>query len=372
MFSKLKYSQWDSIDKNTIAIMLFCIILNSLLGRIEFENAAFNINALTVLDNNNRYLITDSGKNIIIVDKHGKKDKLLSYKELGLSGTASDIQMLNDNNFLIGMEESKSIFKCNIAKRICLTENIQVMKTVMNIFRFRYIPSLNAYYISDTGNHKIIYADMKKNTIVVSEEGQFKYPHEIIYEAKEKIFIVDNNHFKVGVYNNSLGSFEESKLVYETKNSFSDNKFPLDIAKNEKGNIFVTIASFTLFDADVISYNSNGAAINKIPLSEGSQPDSITSFNNQLVIAVPKLFRLMAYDYSLKTTSEFVNDLLSNSLQKSKEEKERFNQMSLVMLIYTLLAGVALIWLAMRMSNENKKIKDNEKYNEKITLPQFN
>lgn len=341
--------------QNAIAVVLLGIILLSLWGRFEFEDAAFKTTALTVLDNNDSHLITHVGNMIVVINESGSINRVFSYEELGLNGTITDIQLLNNNDFLVGIEESKNIYRCAISKKACYAENIPIMQSVSNIFRFRYVSSLNAYYISDTGNHRIIYVDLNKNdAAVISKSGQFKYPNEIIYTAKDKIFIVDNNHFKVAAYDHSSGKLEESSLVYTTKTKLSENSFPVDIGLSQSGEMFATISNYTLTSSDIVAYSEDGKAVKKLAVKKDGHPHSITSINNQLIIAFPEQYQLSAYDYSYETLTNFSNLKLLNLLQSVKKEKEHFQLLSLLMLVLAVIAGSGMIWIAITISNNNK------------------
>lgn len=361
--------------QNAIAVVLLSIILLSLWGRFEFEDVAFKTTALTVLDNSDNHLITHVGKNIVVLNKNGVVNTILPYEKLGLNGTLTDIQLLNNNDFLVGLEESKTIYRCAIAQKVCDEENISIMQSVSDIFRFRYVPSLNVYYISDTGNHRVIYVDMNKNdAAVISKASQFKYPNEIIYIDKDKIFIVDNNHFKVSVYEHSFGTLEERSLIYNTKTNLSKKSFPVDIGLSQSGAMFATISNYTLTSADIIAYSQDGKTVNKIPLKKDWHPHSITSFHNQLIIALSKQYQLKAYDYSYETLASFSSMELSSILNRVKKDKEYFQLLSLLMLVSVIVAGSGMIWLAITISKENKA-KDESKSIEsqpEIKLQQYN
>ena len=382
--SSLKGSrQQQALAAVMILLLLVCIGLRLwALSEVQTirspDNVESNGSAVCLHMNKSLYLLTPAGKIF----------QRLELSKFGINREPADIQLLRNNDILIGDLEKGDILRCSGAdfscRRIGPADNYRIAEN----FRFLADEERNMLFISDTNNHKLLVQDMEGTYLSVAETGtNIGYPNDMTFDAEGRLWLADTRNSRVLAFDAGERSASYAGKVIETaaltvpppvsgpdagdlrkmleelgakKQQMKDDLIrtrPLALSWDSAGNLWVVASDGIISTAAVKVFNPDGKQTGRVPLGDGSIPVGIVRQGDTMLIADSGLFEIFTLGPGADQVAVFGDEGFRTELSTIRgrlRQYEAIKQWSGIG-IWLLAAGSLVLVIIIAAGNAGKK-----------------
>lgn len=373
--------------QNLIAVLFILLILASLGFRLDFSTRAQQVAGPGFIVSTDKTATIVYNTDIYQLDGDGNILNQVPLKELGLKHKIIDIQILDDNRFVIGDWINEAILLCEFRRRSCEPLTEKFGSHIRDFFMFYYHEAGNELFISDTTNHRILHYDINTHKFkTISKKKEFLYPNHLQVEQDGYLYIADANHNRIAKFTYDgeqliqqgddftiPDSLAEKNLKAQwicnqdgisndfcktARKLFPDYKqdWLLHFARQEDGGLYVLAANGLLINSDLIYFPASPSVqVKKIKLPEGSGVTTFSFMADKLLLNDKELFKLYAYDQRSGDFAEFGSEELKAIFKKDYEQNNYWEFLSTSMLILLFIIVICMVLFIFYLAKKGNK-----------------
>lgn len=349
---------------NNYKKLTFCITILFIVGLVATvywaslkDSEQFGIGQLAV-DSRGRFWIPFNDR-LYILDDDGKIIRQFTAEQLEIQPPFAGIAALPDGGMLIGSIESGKIHLINAdgSKGQVINPQNSGTQKLFRSFHLYYYPQRDAILLTDTSNHRIIMLGrdgkvLAEKGVAENRPGVFHFPNGIVADASGRIIVADTNNHEIKVLDHSLNIVDTWNPLYSARysNSPYSFKWPVYLAVDDLGNIYVTNHDNNLESAEIAILNQRGERKSLIPLLNREQPVSVIVKKEALFVTDNLNFQILKLDLRKNLFSRFGGSEFLNILNTDKEYHSKLKQIILVgqVLLVFILLGLITTLIAIR------------------------
>lgn len=371
--------------QNLIAVLFILLIIAALGLRLHFSNKAYEIVGPIFIVSTDTTAAFVYNTYIYQLDDEGNILNKIPFKELGLKHKITDIQLLDNNRFVVGDWLNEVIILCEFRRRSCEPLTKDLGKHIRDFFMFHYQEESNELFISDTTNHRIVKYDVNAHqSIVLSKKGAFLYPNHLQIEQDGYLYIADSNHRRIAKFTYDKESLAQQGNDIQVPDEFSEQNwmsqwackqswvpdsgcksikffFPdskqdwlLHFARQQNGGLYVLAANYSLIDSDLVYFPASGE-VEKITLPQDSEVTTFSIMKNKLLLNDKSLFKLYVLGGNNDEIKEFGSDELNAVFKKDFEQSYYWNLASDIMFILLLVTVIGMVLFILYLAKKGNK-----------------
>ena len=342
--------------KQTLTALLFIsLIIVFLVLRLYFSSKATELSGSSFIVANDTTVVTVYGSDIYRLDSIGNIKQKIAFTDIGMGNRVADIQLLDNNRFVIGDWDNKKILLCSFRNTKCSSLTRDLDKKLGNFFKFHYHESKNEIFIADTDRHRILHYDNNTHTIkTISNKKQFIYPNHLQIEYDGYLYVTDTNHHRIASFEYRSDKLEQVGEDYLVHKEVSSKKYPVHYVTLDNGDMYILQGNSFLLYADLVYLPVSGGA-KKIVLNEDADITTATRMGNKLLISDRELFSLYSLDLFNHEIEEFGGDELKSIFEKDKNTTDLWNLLSTLMLALMILSIIGVVIFIVYLSKKGKR-----------------
>ncbi len=346
--------------QNLVAVLFILLILAALGLRLHFSNKAYAIAGPGFIVSTDTTVAFVYNTDIYQLDKEGNILGKIPFNELGLRHKVTDIQLLDDNRFVIGDWLNEEIVLCEFKRRSCESLTQHLGKHIRDFFMFHYEESDNSLFISDTTNHRILHYDVNSHqSKVLSNKGEFLYPNHLSIEEDGYLYVADSNHNRIAKFTYNDGSLKQQGNDITVPDNISKQNWLLHFSRLQNGGLYVLAANYSLINSGLIYFPVSGE-IENINLPKGSKVTTFSLMGNKLLLSDKALFKLYLFNKLNGEITDFGSDELKAVFKKDLSKSQLWDLASDGMLILLVIVVIGMVLFILYLAKKGNKLPDEE------------
>lgn len=350
--------------QNLLATLIIFGILAALGLRVWSGHRAASIYGpkLVAANQNSVYVVMNG--HLYHLDRLGAIQDAVSLDVIGFSKTPCDMQALEDGRLLVGNREERTIYACDAGLAEC--QSLYTLSDVRGRENPGRIADENAfdfYFELTTGRLFIVDAVLREFTIVNMSDGSrtlvldhedLALPSDIWVDHRGTARIADTLRQRIAGVVTESSEFKAFYTDYPGRTDVArdGNYFPINLVQGPQNDWWALNAGPRLMKADLIRYDSDGIARQRILLPEDAGPESLAVFGSRLLVADPGHFALFSVDLEKTTVERFGRQPFVDETVYFKDRATNYRNISglaLICLIVLVLLCIFLTWRVYRI-----------------------
>ncbi|NJD55988.1 MAG: DUF898 family protein [Nitrospirae bacterium] len=340
------------------------------------------------VDSNGSVVCLHMNKSLYLLSPAGKLIQRLELPKSGVNREPADIQLLRNNDILIGDLDKGEILRCTGAAPSCRKIGPADNYRIAENFRFLADEERNMLFIADTNNHKLLVQDMEGTYLSVVETGSnISYPNDMTFDAEGRLWLSDTRNSRVLAFDagersasyagkvietasltvpppaSGLGAKDLGKVLEELgakKQQMQDDLIrtrPLALSWDSAGNLWVVASDGIISTAAVKVFSPDGKQVGRVPLGDGSIPVGIVRQGDTLLLADSGLFEIFRLGPAADQVAVFGDDGFRQELSALRDRLRQYEAIKKWsgIGIWLLAAGTLILVIVIAVGNAGKK-----------------
>lgn len=352
-----------SPKQTLIAFLFISLIIVLLVLRLYFSNKATELAGSNFIVANDTTVVVVYNSNIYRLDSNGNIKQKIAFTDIGIGNSVADIQLLDDNRFVIGDWDNNKILLCYFKNTECSSLTKGLDKKLGNFFKFHFHESRNEIFIADTDRHRILHYDINTHTIkTISNEKQFLYPNHLQLEYDGYLYVTDTNNHRIASFEYKNEKLEQVGENFQVPKEISSKTFPIHYVALNNGDMYILQGNNFLLYADLIYLPVSGIKKN-IVLNKDADITVATRMGSKLLISDRELFSLYSLDLFNHEIVEFGSDELKTIFKNDKNTTDFWNMLSTLMLALMILSIIGIVVFIIYLAKKGKREPKTEATN---------
>ena len=300
--------------KNTVAVLVMLVVIVGV-GLIFYsgQRALHYIGPSKLLAGPNGVLHVVSHGRIHQFDGVGVRTGSLNLADFGRSLTPSDLAVYRDGRFLVSDPAESAVYRCQPLTRACERFNLDVGTfghTPGNALKFFLDEQRGRIYFSDNAGHRVLITDLDGVQLSRNDRAQsrFRFPNQLWPEGENELFVVNTNgHAVMGVdvKDDQVGKARWKMSTLAPAHSRPGHDWPFAAIHEQDGSWWILNAVNGMKDADLLRFDKDGAALERIDLGEASDPFGILKWQGRVLVADATQYRIQTLGSDSKVGEDF-------------------------------------------------------------------
>ncbi len=304
-------------QQNYLALLMIFGILATLGLRLWASHHAASIYGPKLVAANQRSVYVVMNGHLYHLDHLGAIQDAVSLAAIGFAKTPCDMQALEDGRLLVGNREARTIYACDGGLSAC--EPFYTLSDVggrenpgriadENAFDFYFESLTERLFIVDAilREFAIVKMSDRSRTLVLDHED-LTLPSDIWVDRRGTARIADTLRQQIAGVVTEASRFKAFYTDYPGRTDLArnGNYFPISLVQGPQNDWWVLNAGPRLLKADLIRYDSDGIARQRIFLPDDAGPESLAVFGTRLLVADPGHFTLFSVDLENRSVEPF-------------------------------------------------------------------
>jgi hypothetical protein len=341
--------------KQTVIAFAFIVLIIACLGlRLYFSNKANAISGPSFVVANANTVLTVYNTNLYRLDTHGDIVQRISLRALGINNRVADLQLLDDQRFVIGDWDNQRILLCEFDELNCRTLT-HLDKHIHNFFKFDYREAQHELLIADTDRHRILRDDLDTHAVKqISAAEQLRFPNHLRFEADGLLYVTDTNHHRVVALELQAGKPALLKREYRIAREISRKRWPVYFYRMSDGGMYILQANGRLQYADLVWLPAQGAA-QKLTLPAHADPGDISRMGQSLLVSDSGRFAMYAMDLVSHQVREFGGEEIKSLFARDRHLARRYTGIASAMLMTMIALILAMVGFIIYLVTQGKQ-----------------
>lgn len=329
--------------QNFIAVGFIILIVLTLALRLYFSGKAVELSGPSFVVANDAIAVMTYNNTIYKLDANGNILQQFAFRDIGLKSKVADLQLLDNERFVIGDWDNQVILLCEFTGPVCSPLTQSLDKHIRNFFKFHYHEASNILFIADTDRHRILHYALDTHEVkIISSRKQLLYPNDLRVEQDGFLYITDTNHHRIAAFEYKQDQLEAIEPEHRVPKAISRKKWPIAYFRLDNGNIYILQANGQLSHADLILLQTDATA-SKLSVQDGADITDITRMQNKLLLSDRELFAIYAIDIASHEFSHFGSEELLKLFAQHRAASNTWDGLSTIMLGLMVLSIVAMV-----------------------------
>lgn len=276
----------------------------------------------------------------------GALRRTLAFTDLGVSGTVTNMQLLEDGQLLLGDFEARGVRRCDLEARRCESIGPSDRAALPGTFKFFWHAPTRRLFLTDTEGHRLLIQDGEGGRLrEVSTPGMLKYPNDLTLTADGFVYVADTNHHRVirlDVGGAILTERGPAISAYHARGR-AGHTWPVRIARDGAGRWWLLNTNGFLQNADLVSYTPEGAPLLRVPLPADAEPFALAATSSRILVSDSERVTLEAIDPDRGAITEFGGGPFQEWLGSVRGLRHRLQILSRAALWAVVLLAAALV-----------------------------
>jgi hypothetical protein len=323
---------------NLLAALAIIGILGAFLVVVYASNrevGAYGPTAITATAEGEVYFTASD--RIYRLNHEGKLLDSVDFALLGVDGPVFQLAIGSEDQLLIQSGQN-NLLQCDTTRWLCSRFFNTPELSTFDLMAFAIAPEEQRIYLATLPKHRLYAVDLKqRKPYLLHVPGGLKYPNQIVWLGHDHLLVADTNHHRI-IELEDLGQ-GDVRLVqqWEAKNEVGrqGRTWPIAVARDEAGAIWVINGTGLLRDGDLVYYNAEGLAERRVELDTSTELSGMTLLPAGVLLTDSANYRLLKVSQDDFSVSAFGDDALMKVLSEIASQQAHWQK------IYYL--GVALI-----------------------------
>jgi hypothetical protein len=329
--------------QTVIAFVFIALILTSLGLRLYFSNQAMEFSGPRFTVANDHTVLTVYHTSLYRMDNQGNIRQRIALRDIGIKDRVADIQLLDDQRFVIGDWDNQRVLLCSFTGPDCHALIQNLGSEIRNFLKFDYREAENALWIADTDQHRILRYDLENHTLQqISAPKQLLFPNHLRLESDGLLYVTDTNHHRIAAFELRSGQPVALKKQYRVSRELSHKRFPIFFYRMTDGDMYLLQANNRLQFADLVWLPAHGAA-QKLTIPARADIGDISRMGQTLLLSDAKRFAIYAMDITDHGIFEFGGAEIRGLFARDRGLVRRFTNTASAMFLTMIALIVAMI-----------------------------
>jgi len=303
------------------------------------DHLAFNGEEICVHHDRTLYLLTPGG---------WLRDRI-ELADLGISGIPADLEYIDNGRVLIGDEDNKEIYNCDLVARNCEPVTFSNWVTIRDNFKFTYDKGRNVLYVTDTNRHALIVNNMSARQSLSMPGVELSYPNDMALARNGSLMIADTKNSRItsveiddsvkgygGQYDLvDMDEFPEPSTSFAGVESLTERAVaggisnypsPLALTEDPDGNWWAIVADAYINYGEIWKFGPDGERLEEMKLSERSIPLDIIQFGRRLLVSDSEENQVYTIDPVAGRIGIFGDQDFQKILVETRETRDLYRQ----------------------------------------------